>query len=116
MIQKLIDGIFKLALFHFTHHKMLQKWPPQHEWHNMYLFRSAICEYLILLDWITQGGAKGVKSETLRNDVVDMHLVVCATFFDGLLSADAKALWLYEGAKLIIRYFENHVDSVVSQR
>jgi Holliday junction resolvasome RuvABC DNA-binding subunit len=44
-----------------------------------------------------------------------MHLVVCATFFDGLLSADAKALWLYEEAKRIIRYFEEHVDEEIKR-
>jgi hypothetical protein len=115
IVSKLVDGIFELAFFHFDNNKTLQKCPPQHEWHNTYSFRGAICEYLLALYWMSQGGAKGAKPQKLRNDVVDLHFVVCATYFDGLLSEDKKALGLYRDATFVLSEFKKHVDAQIKQ-
>ena len=45
--------------------------------------------------WVAVGGAKNVKVERLRNDIVDVSFAGHATYFDGLLSADVKATELY---------------------
>jgi len=54
---------------------------------------------------MTNGGVGGVKPERLRNDVVDLSYVTYATFFDGLLSKDAKALDVYRDTKELLWKF-----------
>lgn len=56
-----------------------------------------------VIDWISEGGAEGVKSAKMRNDIVDINYAAYATFFDGLLSADKKAQRMYQGAHALIR-------------
>jgi hypothetical protein len=67
-----------------------------------YIFRYSIATFLLAMRWISDGGAKNVKPQKLRNDVVDMTYVVYATFFDGLLSRDKKATEIYEETRFLL--------------
>jgi hypothetical protein len=48
--------------------------------------------------WISVGGAKKVKPDKLRNDLVDVIFAAYATYFDGILSKDEKANAIYSDA------------------
>ena len=60
------------------------------------ILRYAVSAYLLTLQWISDGGPGNVKREKLRNDYVDMHYVAYATFYEGLLTRDAKMKGIYE--------------------
>jgi hypothetical protein len=79
-----------------------------HELPNTFLFRSALCSFLWALDWISKGGPKGVKTERIRNDLIDVNFATFATYFDGLLSMDEKAGRIYQQAV-------NLLDSIVNE-
>lgn len=69
---------------------------------NTFIFRNSLCCCLLALDWTASGGTKDVKSHKIRNDMIDSHFATYATYFDGLLSDDAKALRLYNRTKWVL--------------
>jgi len=101
-VDKILSSILQLAAFMFRDHPKVHKLPEYKYLSNTFIFRYALCVYLLSLDWISKGGAKGVKSATMRNDLVDMSYAAYATFFDGLLSADKKANRIYRSAHSLI--------------
>ncbi len=72
------------------------------EMRNAFLFRHSVCAFVWSLDWISQGGADNVRADRLRNDLVDVIFATYATYFDGLLSKDEKALRVYKQARFIV--------------
>lgn len=63
---------------------------------NGFIFRLALANHLLVIDWIANGGANDVNPDKLLNDVMDMHFVVYATYFDGLMTNDRKQKSLYK--------------------
>jgi hypothetical protein len=80
----------------FRDHPKVNKLPPANELGNTFIFRFSLCAYVWALRWISVGGAAQTKPGKLRNDMVDINLVVYGTFFDGLLTADEKASELHQ--------------------
>lgn len=102
MFRKLIENVARIARNLFGSHPAVRKWPNPNEIANTFIFRSALCGYLLALDWISLGGAAGAKPERLRNDMVDINFAAYATYFDGLMSADKRVMRIYEEAKLLL--------------
>jgi hypothetical protein len=99
MIEKLASQVVLLAAHGFATHQKISKLPRAEELTNTFLYRYALCGCLLSLRWASHGGAETATSEKLRNDLVDLNFVSFATFFDGLLSDDAKAIDIYEATK-----------------
>ena len=55
------------------------------------------------------GGAKNVKSERLRNDVVDMIFAAFGTYFDGIMTSDKKVRLIHDEASYLIKEFFSHL-------
>lgn len=100
---KISTQVLNLAAILFARHPKVVKLPPAKELPNTFIFRFALCGYVLALRWIAVGGAKGVKAERLRNDIVDVNFAAFATYFDGLLTADAKADEIYKEADYLIK-------------
>jgi hypothetical protein len=62
---------------------------------SRYLFRFALCCQLWVLDWIADGSQAAIKAEKTTNDMIDLHIATCATYFDGILSNDEKLTRTY---------------------
>lgn len=103
MVRKLIESVLEIARTSFAGHPAVQRLPSVKELPNTFIFRVALCGYLLVLDWISEGGANGAKPSTLRNDMIDVNFAAYATFFDGLLSRDGKAQRIYQQASLLLR-------------
>jgi hypothetical protein len=69
---------------------------------NTFLFRTALCVFIWALDWISVGGPKNVAVERIRNDLVDVNFATYATYFDGFLSMDEKAIRIYQRAAFVL--------------
>ena len=103
VIEKMIKHILLLADAVFSQHPDVKDMPADITLFNTYIFRYALCMYLLSIRWITQGGVSDVKPINLANDVIDMNVVAYATFFDSLLSKDKKALSLYAEANYLLQ-------------
>lgn len=57
---------------------------------NTYVFRLALCGQLLALHWAAFGGLPDAKPNTVRNDLIDLQVATCATYFDGLLTNDQR--------------------------
>jgi len=90
IVDKIIQDVLCLAAQAFHKHSDVRLVPEHHELGNTFIFRSALCIYLLMLDWGARGGARDARPAKFRNDFVDMNFATYATYFDGLLSADAK--------------------------
>ena len=75
---------------------------------NTYIFRFALCGFLLALERIEQGAIENVKTARIRNDVVDLGYVTVATFFDGLLTNDRRMCGRYELTMAYLRYVFRH--------
>ena len=98
MIEKIDKSILYIAALLFRDHPRVQKWPNATDLPNTFIYRAALCVYLLTLDWISHGGAAGAAPVKIRNDMIDVSFAAYATFFDGLLSADRKVVRIYEQA------------------
>jgi hypothetical protein len=91
MFLKIVDNILDMAAFLFRANPNIAAPPPARELPYTFIFRYALTGYLLALRWMSVGGAKKTKLETIRNDIVDATLAAYATYFQDLLSNDVKA-------------------------
>jgi hypothetical protein len=96
MVEKMIQHILMIARVLFDRHPAVTRLPPMHQLTNTFLFRIALCMYLLGKRWTSVGGAHQARPEGLRNDLIDVNFVVYATYFDGFLTADRKASEIYQ--------------------
>lgn len=62
---------------------------------SAYLFRYALGIVIYHLYWIRTGSPKLGRVDRIRNDFIDLSFAVYGTYYDGFLTADRKAEWMY---------------------
>jgi hypothetical protein len=103
MGDKIIHNFMLLAMHLFNELQGVAAVTIGPEVRNTFIFRYALCAYLLALKWISVGGAVKKKPEGLRNDIVDVNFATFATYFDGLLTADKKLQEIYASAEFLLR-------------
>jgi hypothetical protein len=103
LYEKFAKQAMVLAAFLFRDHPLVKELPPVEEVRNTYIFRLAVCAQLWILDDIAHGVTGDRNPDRVLNDLIDLQLITCATYFDGLMSADRKALRLYYAAEFFMR-------------
>jgi hypothetical protein len=93
---QVVRDIMGLTALHFRDVVRLDPIPSSDEALFTFPFRYAVCAYALSLKWVIDGGHTNAKSETLRNDYIDMTYSAYATFFDGLITKDTKLQELYK--------------------
>jgi hypothetical protein len=99
LVDKITKNVLYIAGRLFQEHPDEPEWPTRTELPYTYIFRSSLCIYLLVLDWITLGGFQGASSETHRNDFVDMTFAAYGTYFDGLMTSDSKPARIHRQAR-----------------
>lgn len=94
-VDKIVKDVLGIVTQIFHQHSDVKFTPRYDELGNTFIFRVALCTYLLVLDWGARGGARDARPAKLRNDFVDMIFATYATYFDGLMSADAKVSRLH---------------------
>ena len=102
-LDTLVNSAMETARTLFSGALRLNVRPNYDELLNHYTFRYALCGQLLALRWGAHGGADGVKLERMRNDLIDLHFAVCATYFEGFLSNDQQSQGIYRQASEILR-------------
>jgi hypothetical protein len=105
MHDKLVDNIFDLAILLFAAHPRRPRLPPSKKAANSFIFRFAICAHVLSLKWLRVGAAPDAAPKKFRNDAIDAAIVAFATYFDGLLTDDVKAMQLYRNASFLLKQF-----------
>jgi hypothetical protein len=103
LTNKLVDNIFDLAEAFSAAHGARK--PPLLRFPNAFIFRFAICAHILTLKRIADGGAPGGNPANFRNDSIDASFAAFATYFDGLLSDDAKPMDAHRIARFLVKYF-----------
>ncbi|KPH04467.1 hypothetical protein AOG23_32955 [Rhizobium acidisoli] len=67
---------------------------PDHRY-DAYLYRYALAIIIYSLWWIRNGSQLPQRLDKARNDFIDLGFAVYATYFDGFMTHDAKAGWMY---------------------
>jgi hypothetical protein len=98
LIDMIMKFVMQVAGNLFSAHPAVDRVPGFAELPNTFIFRYALCGFLLALRWISVGGAKGVRPERIRNDMVDMTFAAYATYFDGILTKDEKLSLLHREA------------------
>jgi hypothetical protein len=72
---------------------------------NTFPFRYALCVTLLFSHWVHEGKPMAKKPEKIVNDIIDVNVSAMATFFDGVLSNDARVLSLHSEARYLLSQF-----------
>lgn len=102
LIRKVLESILSLAQALFLQHPRPAMIGRREELLNTFLFRSALCAFLWVLDWISVGRTGNANIGNIRNDLVDVNFATYATYFDGLMSNDSKPVAVYRRASFIL--------------
>ncbi|NMY09170.1 hypothetical protein HBO38_12070 [Pseudomonas veronii] len=102
MVDTLIKSVIDVSCEIFRTHPNAPHKVTYEQLPNTFIFRNSLCCCLLALEWTAIGGAKDAQRHKIRNDMIDSHFVTYATYFDGLLSDDAKALRMYSRAKEVL--------------
>lgn len=102
MIDRIVKAVIQVAGDTFKNHPSVRVLPSYQHLPNTFIFRLALCTYLLALDWAASGSARNANAATLRNDMVDMNFAAYGTYFDGILSDDAKVVRIHQEARLIL--------------
>jgi hypothetical protein len=78
------------------------KLPELAEARDTFLFRYALCTYVLILKAI-EGGVVKKNPEKLRNTMVDANFATFPTYFDGLMTRDKTASEIYVDAEFSLR-------------
>jgi hypothetical protein len=105
MFEKIHGHVHEMAAFLFSTHPNFAELPSARELPYTFIFRYAMAGYLVALRWMSVGGARNVKPEKIRNDIVDGTYAAYATYFQDFLSFDAGANEIYADAKFLINLF-----------
>jgi hypothetical protein len=73
------------------------------KWANTPVFRTFAAVLLMGLHRHADGGLYQRPAQKIGNDFVDMSIVACATYFDGVMSFDRNVVLMYEGTKALLR-------------
>lgn len=99
-VDKTIKNVLQIASTAFSEHPNVHTRPTYAELPNTYIFRVSLCTYLLALEWGAHGGVKNARPEKLRNDLIDMSFAAYATYFDGLMTDDAKVRRIHQNARV----------------
>jgi hypothetical protein len=78
--------------------------------YNTYHFRYSLCTFLLILRIVADGGNASTNISKIVNDDYDMTYCAFATYFDGLLTKDRKAMSIYLEARSVINGIKRAVD------
>lgn len=101
VVSKIVNAVIMISaeVFRMLPHR--PKLPSMKELPNTFVFRAVLCTYLMVIERGSTGGGASVKK--VRNDVVDMYVSAYSTFFDGVLSKDAKLIRIQYHAQMILK-------------
>lgn len=68
-----------------------------------FLFRVGVATSARMLEWIRTGCQASTRPERLRNDYVDSMIVVYGTFFNGVMTSDAKLNLLHDLTRALLK-------------
>jgi hypothetical protein len=104
MTDKMMKHIMTLSAFLLGSHPAAQFRPDFKELQHIFIFRAALCHYLLAIRWIETGATANRNTNIGRmvNDLVDSNFAAFATYFDGLLTSDAKLNEIHLRAKVVL--------------
>lgn len=100
MVDKTVKNILHVVGMTFRNHPNTRNIPTYAELPNTYIFRAALCTYLLALERGANGGAQDVAPAKLRNDFVDMNIAAYGTYFGGLMTTDARVRRIHKEARI----------------
>jgi hypothetical protein len=94
VLDKVVAQAMLLAAHLFRIHPQVRHRTSSEALPHGFIFRFALATVL-WFDWIETGSQTDRRPERTRNDLVDLQIITYASYFDGLLSSDRKAVRLH---------------------
>jgi hypothetical protein len=101
LVRKILENILLLAQALYSQHPRPAMVGSRQELPNTFIFRFALCAFIWVVDVISVGGGNA-KPAKIRNDLIDLNFATYATYFDGLMTKDAKPLRIYHRANFVL--------------
>lgn len=111
-LEKLTGAVFQMTADFFQKHPSAYTPPTSmKDIRNTYFFRYSLVGVLLALRWLGMGISlkNQPKAHKIRNDIIDANYIVCATYYDGLLTGDQKMAELFELTNDMLTYFYSDV-------
>jgi hypothetical protein len=78
IFDKITARVLEMSAFLFTAQPDFRGLPPARELPYTFVFRYALCGYLLALRWLSKGGFKDAKIERIRNDITTNEVYASA--------------------------------------
>lgn len=105
LVDNVARKVMELAAILMSRHPKVSNAPSYVELSSSFLFRSALCMFLVWIRWVNHGSPKKVRDDKIQNDLIDSIFSAYATYFDGLLSSDSKLNQLHRDARAWLKIF-----------
>lgn len=99
---KVIENAIGISAEVFSTHPAIYWRPKYGELPYTFVFRLVLATYLLSISRGSHGLALGIKSEKVRNDMIDMYFVAYGTLFDGVLSSDRRLFQIYKDMQCLL--------------
>jgi hypothetical protein len=101
--EKFVTNILGLAATIYRGHPSVSSSPSDFDdLCNRYIFRLSLNVHIWMMEWIIDGCADGSNVERIRNDLIDLNVATYATYFDGLMTGDAKLFRIHAVARYLL--------------
>ena len=101
--KEVYDFVFSAAFIGFkdaiSSYKLETDMAKQLYLHYCLTARVSMVGLLYAMQWFETNGAEALKAEAATNQFIDNDYVACATYFDGILSAETRVNHLYQKLK-----------------
>ena len=103
MFEKVLAATNRMCDNLFGAHPGKPRRPSRKSRVNTFLFRHSLAAVLYLLDWIREGGQLDKRRDRVRNDLIDLNFATYGTYFNGVMSDDAKLRVFHEELRIVLR-------------
>lgn len=116
LFKKITGKILALTNAMFLAHPYFNEQPPLRKLSNAFLFRYAVAGYVVALRCLKEGGQNGVTAKNIGSQIVDAMIATYATYFDGFLSDDKRALQIYDTAGDLLKIYHRDMQLFEEER
>lgn len=101
-VRKVLEVADALAETFYRRHPDRPRLPHRRARFHGFIYRHALAALLYFLRWVREGSPLEKAAKKVRNDIVDLSFATYGTFFNGVMTDDAKVRELHMELRVVL--------------
>ncbi len=102
LVRKVLEVVDVLAETFYRRHPERPRLPHRRARFHGFIHRHALAALLYFLRWVREGSPLEKAAKKVRNDIVDVSFATYGTFFNGVMTDDAKVRELHMELRVVL--------------